>query len=283
MNTKVRFGLKMSFFLAALVVLSQGAWADIYPQIINSLGRNPVSLNGSWNYIIDPYENGFYDYRYQETSNGFFKNQKPRDKSDLVEYDFDKSPLMRVPGDWNSQLPELLYYEGTIWYKRSFSDPRKDKASRLFVHFGAANYEAIVYLNGKKLGKHIGGFTPFCFEITSLVRAAGNDLIIKVDNKRKLDGVPTVNTDWWNYGGLTRDVLLIETPAAFVRDYMIQLKKDSPETLAVWIQLDGSDKQNEITLEIPELGLKKILTADADGKAIFEIDAKPVRPGRIRF
>jgi beta-glucuronidase len=247
--------------------------ADIYPLIQNPLGREPVSLNGKWNYIIDVYETGFYSYRYEESSSGFFQNQKARDKSDLVEYDFDKSPLMNVPGDWNTQVPELIYYEGTVWYKKTFDDPRKDKTGRLFVYFGAANYEAIVYLNGKKLGKHVGGFTPFCFEITDKLRDTQNHLIIKVDNKRRLDGVPTVNTDWWNYGGITRDVLLIETPKTFVRDYYVQLKKDSFDTLIGWVQLDGTEKQQPVTLEIPELKIKQTLTPDTTGKSVFELKA----------
>lgn len=262
-----------TFLFAILVLLQAVVSADIYPLIQNPLGREPVSLNGKWNYIIDVYETGFYDYRYKETSSGFFQNQKPKDKSDLVEYDFDKSPLMNVPGDWNTQVPELIYYEGTVWYKKTFDDPRKDKTGRLFVYFGAANYEAIVYLNGKKLGKHVGGFTPFCFEITDKLHDTQNHLIVKVDNKRRLDGVPMSNTDWWNYGGITRDVLLVETPKTFIRDYYVQLKKDSFDTLAGWIQLDGSEKQQIVTIEIPEINLKKTFTPDPTGKAAFEMPA----------
>src|SRR2546430_17167998 len=91
------------------------------------------------------------------------------------------------------------------------SDLRKEN-TRLFVYFGAANYLADVYLNGEKIGRHEGGFTPFNFEITNLVRDTGNFLIVKVDNKRRRDAVPTLMTDWWNYGGLTRQVKLVETP-----------------------------------------------------------------------
>jgi beta-glucuronidase len=260
------FGLFAFIFLPGAILS-----ADIYPLIQNPLGRDPVSLNGKWNYIIDVYETGFYGYRYDESPNGFFRNQKPKDKSDLVEYDFDKSLLINVPGDWNSQKPELMFYEGTIWYKKSLDDPRKDKTHRLFVYFGAANYDAFVYLNGKKLGRHIGGFTPFCFEITDRVQETQNFLIVKVDNKRYRDAVPTVNTDWWNYGGITRDVMLIETPQTFIRDYMVQLKKDSSDTIAGWVQLDGAEKQQTITLEIPEIKLKKTFTPDQTGKATFEV------------
>jgi beta-glucuronidase len=97
--------------------------------------------------------------------------------------------------------------------------------NRLFLYFGAANYQADVYLNGRKLGQHIGGFTPFEFEVTGRVKDKGNSLVVRVDNRRHLEAVPTVNTDWWNYGGLTRDVRLVETPATFIRDYRVQLKK----------------------------------------------------------
>src|SRR5262249_62371970 len=104
--------------------------------------------------------------------------------------------------------------------------------TRLFVYFGAANYLADVYLNGQKLGRHEGGFTPFNFEITNLVRETSNSLIVKVDNKRRRDAVPTLITDWWNYGGLTRQVTLIETPGAFIQDYFIQLEKGSHDRIA---------------------------------------------------
>ncbi len=59
----------------------------------------------------------------------------------LAEYDFDKSDLLAVPGDWNSQSDSLLLYEGTIWYKRSF-DAAPIEGRRLFVHFGAATTRA---------------------------------------------------------------------------------------------------------------------------------------------
>ena len=115
--------------------------------------RSSMSLDGNWNIIIYPYENGYYDYRWQESPNGFFKNEKPKNKWDRVEYDFDKSDSLIVPGDWNSQKKGLFFYKGTVWYKKSF-DFHKKKGTRVFLRFGAVNYQAIVYLNGEKLGSH---------------------------------------------------------------------------------------------------------------------------------
>jgi len=196
--------------------------------------RESKSLNGNWKYIVDPYENGFYNYRYEPFENqtnpgsgAFFMNSKPENKTDLVEYNFDKSDSISVPGDWNTQKEKLFYYEGSVWYKKSFDYLLNKKTNRLFVYFEASNYQTDIYLNGKKLGTHVGGFTPFNFEITSLLKEKGNFLVVKVDNKRKKEGVPTLNTDWWNYGGLTRDVKLIETSENFIQDYFIQLDPEN--------------------------------------------------------
>src|ERR1044071_2911083 len=244
------------------------------PLMRNVGSRNGLSLDGRWQTIIDPYENGFYDYRYQESPNGYFKNAKPKNPGDLVAYDFDEAPLMYVPGDWNSQDDRLLFYEGTVWYKKSF-DYTKRPGTRLFVHFGAANYESVVYLNGEKLGRHEGGFTPFNFEVTERVRERGNFLVVKVDNKRRRDAVPTLNTDWWNYGGLTRSVALVEVPETFVRDYFVQLRKGSREEVAGWVKLDGAAAAGQtLTVEIPEAKLKQTFKTDAEGLAQVSFKAR---------
>jgi beta-glucuronidase len=252
--------------LALLLLTAFGHAQQPAPLITNVEGRHTIDLNGRWQTIIDPYETGYYDYRYQPSRDGYFKNAKPKSPSDLIEYDFDASPQLNVPGDWNSQDQKLLFYEGTIWYKKSF-DYQKKERTRLFVYFGAANYQADVYLNGQKLGVHEGGFTPFNFEITNVVREKDNFLVVKVDNKRRRDGVPTLNTDWWNYGGLTRDVNLIELPETFIQDYFLQLKKGSLDEIAGWVKINGATGGKTITVEIPEAKVKQSVTTDAGGYA----------------
>jgi beta-glucuronidase len=257
------------FFLLALHSITQAQQIDL---IANTEGRTTISLDGQWRTIIDPYESGYYDYRYQPSANGYFKDAKPKTKSDLIEYDFDTSESLKVPGDWNTQADRLLFYEGTIWYKKAFDYQRKPN-TRVFVYFGAANYLADVYLNGQKLGRHEGGFTPFNFEITNLVRDTNNSLIVKVDNKRRRDAVPTLITDWWNYGGLTRQVKLVETPTTFVRDYLIQLQKGSQRRIAGWVKLNGDKVSQKISIHIPEARISKSFTSDANGLARIEFDA----------
>jgi beta-glucuronidase len=241
-------------------------------ELMNVDGRTIKSLDGNWQTIVDPYENGYYDYRLQPSRDGYFRNQKPRDKSDRVEYDFDSSPELQVPGDWNSQDDRLFFYEGTVWYKKSFEYAPK-ASTRLFVYFGAANYTADVYLNGEKVGFHEGGFTPFNFEVTGRVRSGENVLVVKVDNKRRRDAVPTVNTDWWNYGGLTRRVALVEVPETFIRSYFVQLEKGSQRRVSGWVRLDGTRLRQTVNVSIAGAKLSRSFTTDDTGYAAIAFDA----------
>lgn len=247
------------------------------PQIINIAARKTVPLDGIWKTIVDPYENGYYNYRLKplpDSESYFADRDFDSDRTVLYEYNFNTDKTLQVPGDWNTQRPELYYYEGTVWYRRNF-DYTLDPGKRLFVYFGAANYETVAGLNGRKIGKHTGGYTPFNFEITGMVKEHDNSLVVKVDNRRKPEGVPTVNCDWWNYGGITRSVLLVETPETFIRDYYIQLKKDDMKTIAGWVRLDGNKAVQEVTVSIPELKISKSVKTDENGYASFEIKAKP--------
>ena len=264
--------LSVFLSLIASIAAAPRSQAQQVELIANTDARQIVSLNGRWKTIIDPYESGYYDYRYQPSANGYFKDAKPKTKSDLLEYDFDSSGSLNVPGDWNSQGERFFFYEGTIWYKKSFDYQRRPN-TRLFVYFGAANYLADVYLNGQKLGRHEGGFTPFNFEVTNVIRDTNNSLIVKVDNKRRRDAVPTLMTDWWNYGGLTREVKLIETPTTFVQNYSIQLQKGSQNRITGWVKLNGAKSSQRVTIEIPEARISETFTTDANGYAQISFEA----------
>lgn len=269
----------LALFVALLpqAVVSQGL-------ITNVFNRQTTSLNGTWNYIVDPYETGYYNYRHKpydqtdvKSTSAFYNNYHTNDRSELVEYDFDKSPTMYIPGDWNSQKENLFYYEGNIWLKRSFDYSLSNKSNRLFLYFGAVNYKAEVYLNGKKLGIHIGGFTPFNFEITNIIKPKDNYLVVKVDNQRHKEAVPTDNTDWWNYGGITRDVTLIEEASTFIQDYSIQLKKGDLHTIAGFVNLNNPSGPEKVTISIPELKIERTVITNSNGFASFEINSKNIK------
>lgn len=246
------------------------------PLLSNIYSRENISLNGKWNYVIDPLENGYYDYRLQPfETNGFFENKKAQQPGDLVEYNLDTSPIMDIPSDWNSKDEQLFVYEGTVWFKKDFL-LNKQAGKKYVLYFGAVNYEAKVWVNGEKAGEHIGGYTPFNFDVTDLLRSGENFVVVKADNKRAKDNVPTVNMDWWNYGGITRDVLLAEVPATYIEDYSMQLNKEKKDVISGWVKLSAATSGQSITVEIPELKIKQQLTTNAEGKVQFEIKAKPI-------
>ena len=252
--------IKLFYILIIYLILIK-IYAQEVPLLGNAFNRKKISLNGKWNYIIDVQEEGYYGYRMEERKRGFFCNDKPKNPWDLVEYDFDKSPEMEIPSDWNTKDNKLFLYEGTIWFKKSFNytiNPQK----KLILYFGAVNYESIIYINGILIGKHIGGFTPFNFDITSKIKNGENYIIIKIDNKRKKENIPTLIFDWWNYGGITRDVYLIETNPIYIQNYHFLLNKQNKNQIDIKIELNKNNTNTSaqiIKLSIPELNIRKSL------------------------
>ncbi|MCF7567726.1 beta galactosidase jelly roll domain-containing protein [Sabulilitoribacter arenilitoris] len=255
----------MKTILFFILTLSIGANAQSF--MMNPYGRqNTTLLNGKWNAIIDMYSRG--------EVKKFYQNRKPRSKTEFIEYSFENGLRLDVPGDFNSQTPELKYYEGNIWYQRYFK-VKKKPSNRQFIYFAAVSYEATVWLNGIEIGRHEGGFTPFQFEVTDVLKEGENDLVVLVNNNRRKDGIPAMNFDWWNYGGITRDVFFIETPSTYILDYKLQLNKGSKNKLSGYIKLDGINVAQQVEVSIPELKVHKTLAADENGLAAFEIIAKP--------
>ena len=78
----------------------------------NISSRKTISLNGKWQYIIDPYETGFYDYRYQEKNENdpeaYWNTDVPKNKTDRKEHGYSDKSTINVPGDWNSQVVPKL-------------------------------------------------------------------------------------------------------------------------------------------------------------------------------
>ena len=251
------------------------AWAAENMSLIQNVNAyETMSLNGEWNYIVDVQEEGYYDYRMKPMQWGFFQNAKPQKPEDLIEYDFDKSPKMRIPGDWNTQDERLIFYEGTVWFKKSFQAVPMQEC-RTLLYFGAVNYHCHVWVNGKKAGEHIGGFTPFNFDISDLLIEGENTVIVKVDNKRHAEDVPTQIFDWWNYGGITRDVMLVKVLPVYLEDYNLQLTSLEGRQLAFSVKLNKAEADHTVTLNIPELKLKKTIKTNADGTASISMKAKP--------
>lgn len=257
---------RLKTFLSLLILISMCSSYTYGQNIItNVYGRNTQSLNGKWNAIIDQYNQG--------RQNKIFLNKKPESKTDFYEYSFENGLRLNVPSDWNSQLPELKYYEGTIWYARHFDAP-KNREDRLFLYFGAVSYRCRIYLNGKEIGQHEGGFTPFQIEISDVVKDKDNFLAVEVNNTRTTDAIPAMAFDWWNYGGITRDVFLVSAPKIFIRDYFIQLDKFKADRINAEVELSENLANESVIIEIPELNVVQKLKTDDRGKATISFNVK---------
>ncbi len=262
------------FFLVYLLTnISQINGQEIF--ISNTQNRLFTSLNGKWKYVMDPYETGQIGFM------PLYKNTKPKDKTDRVEYSFDDAQTLWVPSSWNAQKPELFYYEGSIWYRKTFNKETIAKDKRYYIYFGAANYNSTITFNGEILGKHEGGFTPFCFEVTHLIKEKNNYLIVGVSNTRSKNQVPSKVTDWFNYGGIIRNVKLIEVPNTFVSNYFLSLDKSTlnlkTKKINGSLTITGKSFPQKVRVAIPELKVSKDIFVDSTGTSTFTINVKNLK------
>ncbi len=236
--------------------------------LVNIYGRNSELLNGRWDAIVDLYDQGGRMKVYE--------NRTPQGNTDFYEYAFDGGLRLEVPGDWNSQSDELKYYEGTVWYGRHF-DAEPQPGEREILCFGAVSYRCRVYLNGKLIGSHEGGFTPFEFDVTDDLVKGDNFLVVEVNNRRTKDAIPALAFDWWNYGGITRDVMLVTVPENYIADYFIQLDKKSSNVINVEVKMSKPEADVAVEVEIPGIGKTFRGVTDAAGVACGTIKAKGLK------
>ncbi len=230
----------------------------------NVLCRNRRSLDGPWRAILDPYDTGYINILGERNRQGYFRDFKPRSPSDRVEYDFDNSMELQVPGDWNTQDPALLYYEGTVWCRRLF-DVEEPEVGRTFLHFGAVNHTCRVFLDGEELCTHVGGFGPFAVEVTGRVGVGSHTLVVQVNNRREPNRIPAMRSDWWNFGGITRSVELVSVPDTFLRHAWLTMASDG--SIVGGAVIDG-DQATAVTVELPDAGITATVE---DGRV--EVDA----------
>ncbi len=261
-----------------------GAQGDMPSLIANVAGRQTHSLDGRWQAMVDAYGAGMGDWK------AAWRDRTPTRRDEFLEYGFDDAVTLQVPGDFNTQQPALHWLEGSVWYRKQFDFDAKRlrrDGRRVFVHFGAANYRTDVFLNGEPIGSHEGGFTPFQFELTGKLKQGENRLLVHVDNRRRRDAVPAMGVDWFNYGGLTRSVRLVEVPARHIRDYHLQLSPDDTQQVSGWVWLAPARADVPVKVEVPELGVSFDARTGADGRAAVSFRAplqlwSPERPRLYR-
>lgn len=238
--------------------------------LVRPLGRKTVSLDGPWHFSPDIFDMCFRKRIFEERCSDTEGRDIPTD------YDFENWDTIPVPSCWNKERKELAYFEGTGIYFRTFDDPRTDPGERLLLLFEGVNYEARIFLNGTECGRHLGGFTPFSIDITDSVQKEGNHLLVTANNERRLEGIPSRNYDWWNYGGIYRSVRLLAVPSLFIRSLHCELVKDgSFGKIKVSVRLSEGAGIQHVQFSIPELSVSTEIPVSKDGLAEAVLPAKP--------
>lgn len=215
--------------------------------LINPTGRELESLNGMWNFTADWYDTARRAHWYKEEHCNAKGLECP------VDWDFEAWDRIPVPSVWNLQRPELLYFEGSGVYVRTFKYAAHDAGERVFLYFEGAAYQSSVFLNGAFIGTHNGASTPFSVEVSRLLKAE-NRLMVVVDASRRHDRIPMENTDWFNYGGIYRDIYLVRTPQVFIKDWFVRLIPDGTFS-KIKIDVSAEGEADCFTVQIPGLGI----------------------------
>lgn len=240
-----------------------------FPENTPALGwvdsRKAQSLNGDWSVIVDPMDVGAPGSIF----GGFVKNKTVKTGMELIEYDFEAADTLRVPGDWNSQEERLFFYQGIVWYSRTF-EVSPTKGTRQHLWFGGANFDAQIFLNGEPVGRHQGGYVSFSYDVTERLNDGENRLMVRVDNRLSDQTVPTKRTDWWPYGGLTRDVMLVETPRAYIENAKLVLVDREARQIRAEVQTVKARKGTPVTVSFQELAAVFEGEVDARGRAVLE-------------
>lgn len=179
--------------------------------LVNLGDRPAIDLGGPWRMTLDLFDEGLRQRWYALDDTPPSGWAVPRD------YEIEAGELVPVPSCWNVLKPEWLHFEGAAWYTRHFDWRPERPGERAVLHVGAADYAALVFLDGVHVGGHRGGSTPFSIDFGDHLAPGSHRLQIMVENRRRRDRVPMHHVDWFVYGGLHREVTLLRLPAVHIR------------------------------------------------------------------
>lgn len=214
--------------------------------------------------------------------NLFLKNGWKFHKGDFsgaerIDCDTSTWSSVKVPHTWNTDLINGdTYFLGICWYRNIIVVTEKMEGKRLFLRFRGVNTVAEVYINGKPVGNHKGGYSAFCFEITDYVHSGQNTLAVKVDNSFNNNITPVSNNLFTRFGGIYRPVELLArnkiciTPLDYASSGVyLKQKKVSPENA----DLEIITKISNGSLAAAKCEIEVIIN-DADKKVVKKLSKK---------
>ncbi len=226
--------------------------------------RPSLSLNGAWKFNPDPMQRCRLQQWWQSVpqGNNFFPC-----------WDVEGLWDIQVPGTWKTQFTELKWYDGHATYLRDFRVEKVPDDGEAFLVFDGVVYSAQVYLNGRFVGAHDWGYSPFHFRVTDLLQE-NNRLFVLVENLLQNDRVPGFRFDWNNDGGIIGGVKLVFVPRVYIENFRTQTTLvDGRAQIDVEILLAGRDAgaREEVEFAIAELGIGGKVTAAVGSKTSLRL------------
>ena len=228
-----------------------------------TFSRQRYRLDGTWRMAPDPFD-------LCEQKAIWEAHDTADELSDRVPAEW---PEVQVPSCWNAAWDELEYYEGPVWYWRRFRFEAR-RSQRYLLHFEAANYSTKVWVNGRFVGENEGGFTPFWFDVTEQL-AASNTILVKVDARRRADGVPALVYDWFNFGGITRPVSIVTVPESHIRNFRVSTRLDGARTFVRFDVWTEGPAGGHVRIKIPEVNFEDALPCARGGHCSAEFEIYP--------
>ena len=224
--------------------------------------RIKESLNGQWHYCVDQYDTCLRAKWFEE--NYYDTDGRPYP----LDYSFDTWDTIKVPSCWNLHSDKLFLFEGSLVYTRRFIY-RNHGEDKVFIKFSGAAYEAYVFVNKKFIGMHEGASTSFYVDVTDILEDE-NRIVVVVNNTRRRTNVPCENTDWFNYGGLYRDVEIIRLPESYIKEFILNYAPDE-NGIRASVRVSDPRAGGNAILHIEELDIDTLIEInDGYGEAVIK-------------
>jgi beta-galactosidase len=171
-----------------ILIISLLSFNSFYAQTLKSIERTKTNIDSNWSYL----------------ENNTPNSNEAKNATNWVN--------LNLPHSWNSQDAtdnDPGYRRSASWYKKNLTITNLDTNKLYKLYFEGANITTELYVNGKEVGKHIGGYIGFTFDITKFINEGNNEVLVRVDNSYNIEIIPSQKSDFIIYGGITRDVWLI--------------------------------------------------------------------------
>ena len=222
-----------------------------------------LPLTGTWKFKADP------------------ENLGKGEKWFSTEFDDSHWKNIQVPGTWNEgqDVGVKWDYSGPAWYRRKLDVPQSWEGHHIRLRFLAVYLISDVWLNGKYLGNHKGGYTAFSFDVSNVLNFAKhseNVIVVRADNTKRAFQVPGASIDWWNCGGITREVFLEKTPDVYLTKLRITpvvLDSNSQVRVHAWFgSKHNTEKAAKVRAEVFWRGKAATFDAIANGAPAESVD-----------